>query len=95
MWGVIHSVLLSAWAKKQLRAVPAHVKVKLLAWVRAVEQTGLEEVRKVPGFHDEPLKGKRSGQRSIRLSLAYRAFYTLQGETLKFVCIEEVSKHEY
>ena len=33
---------------------------------------GLEEVRKVPGYHDEPLKGDQAGERSIRLSRSYR-----------------------
>jgi para-nitrobenzyl esterase len=51
--------------------------------------------RKVPGYHDEPLKGDRAGQRSIRLSRAYRAIYEIRGGTAKFVSIEEVNKHDY
>jgi proteic killer suppression protein len=51
------------------------VRSKLKAWINAVGKDGLEEVRKIPGFHDEPLKGKREGQRSIRLSRSYRAIY--------------------
>jgi proteic killer suppression protein len=47
------------------------------------------------GYHDEPLKGARAGQRSIRLSRAYRAIYEVKGGTAKFVSIEEVSKHDY
>jgi proteic killer suppression protein len=57
---------------------------------------GLEEARKVPGDHDEPLKGARHGQRSIRLSKAYRAVYTLRADSAGVVAvIEEVSKHGY
>ncbi len=41
---------------------------------------GLSEVRKVPGYHDEPLKGQRKGQRSIRLSRSYRAIYVIEEE---------------
>jgi proteic killer suppression protein len=53
-------------------------------------------MRKLSGFHDEPLKGKRAGQRSIRLSRSYRAIYrTVRDETLLFVCVEEVTKHAY
>jgi len=64
--------------------------------VDAVERDGLHEVRKIPGYHDEPLKGKRQGQRSIRLSRAYRAIYAVRNEgPAEFVSIEEVSKHEY
>jgi len=69
---------------------------KLETWVDAVERDGLHEVRKTPGYHDEPLKGNRQGQRSIRLSRAYRAIYVVQNEgPAEFVSIEEVSKHEY
>jgi proteic killer suppression protein len=52
-------------------------------------------VRKVPGFHDEPPKGDREGQRSIRLSQAYRVIYVVVSGTAKFVRIEEVNKHRY
>jgi proteic killer suppression protein len=47
----------------------------VLGWVNDVESAGLSEVRKVLGYHDEPLKGNRVGQRSIRLSKSYRAIY--------------------
>jgi toxin HigB-1 len=56
---------------------------------------GLEEVRKVPGYHDEPLKGALKGQRSIRLSRGYRAYYRIVGESIEFVRVEGVNKHEY
>ncbi|MFM8410316.1 MAG: hypothetical protein ACKOCT_08560 [Alphaproteobacteria bacterium] len=67
----------------------------LLVWVMAVEHDGLEEVRRVPGYHDEPLKGSRLGQRSIRLSRSYRAIYVIKGEAAVFVSVEDVSKHRY
>jgi proteic killer suppression protein len=93
---VIKRVELSSGARKDLRELPKHVVTKLMAWVEAVEQQGLEEIRKVPGFHDEPLMGKRKGQRSIRLSLAYRAFYVVKKDgSVEFVSIEEVNKHDY
>jgi addiction module RelE/StbE family toxin len=48
------------------------------------------------GFHDEPLKGKLQGQRSVRLNRAYRAIY-VEHETGEVELIEvlEVNKHEY
>lgn len=92
---MIRHVVLSARAKKQLRKVPVHVADKLIAWVAGVEAKGLEEVRKLPGYHDEPLKGERQGQRSIRLSRASRAIYVIAGEQVAFVAVEEVSKHDY
>jgi len=69
---------------------------KLLAWVLWIEREGIEEVRKIPGFHDEPLKGKRRGRRSIRLSRAYRAIYRVaESGGLEIVLVEEVTKHGY
>ena len=83
-------------AEKSLKKIPSHIKMKLLTWVRAVKISGIEEVQKIRGYHDEPLMGKRKGQRSIRLNRAYRAIYE-RSETDTFVLVEivEVSKHEY
>lgn len=93
---VIRRVVLARLAKKHLRKVPRHVALKLQAWVEMVEADGLEEARKIPGFHDEPLHGQRRGQRSIRLSRAYRAIYEIQADRVgRVVSIEEVSKHDY
>ncbi len=53
-------------------------------------------VRRSPGYHDEPLRGSRAGQRSIRLSKAYRAFYTEDSRgSIRIITIIEVTKHEY
>ena len=61
-----------------------------------VETQSLEEARKIPGFHDEPLSGRRRGQRSIRLSRSYRAIYEIRDDgTSELVSVEEVSKHDY
>jgi len=87
--------LVSSAAQKQLRKVPQHVAEKLVVWAQAVGIYGLEEVRRVPGYHDEPLKGQRAGQRSIRLSRAYRAIYLIAQGTVEFVSVEGVHKHEY
>lgn len=82
--------------EKDLRKLPHFVVDKLMAWALAIELKGLREVRKIPGYHDEPLKGERWGQRSIRLSKSYRAIYTEQrDDTIVLVVIEEVNKHEY
>jgi toxin HigB-1 len=92
---MIRRVEVTKLAAKQLRKLPRHIVNNLMIWVAAVEHDGLEEVRKVPGYHDEPLKGDRAGQRSIRLSRSYRAIYEIKADTAKFVSVEEVSKHEY
>ena len=70
---MITTVRITKRAQKDLRKVPMHVAKKLRRWVHDVAKYGLEEVRKVSGYHDEPLKGEREGQRSIRLSRSYRA----------------------
>lgn len=81
---------------KDLKKVPFAIALKLQAWVESVGHRGLSEVRKIPGYHDEPLKRKRKGQRSIRLNIAYRAIYTVNKDgVINFVEIQEVNKHEY
>ena len=75
--------------------LPRHIASKLQLWVDDVEECGLEEVRKIPGYHDEPLRGNRQGERSIRLSRSYRAIYTEQFDEVEFIRVEEVNKHEY
>jgi len=67
-----------------------------MAWIEAVEEDGLEAMRRVPGFHDEPLKGPRRGQRSIRLSRQWRAIYEIRaGGGAQLVSVEEVTPHVY
>jgi proteic killer suppression protein len=57
---------------------------------------GLREVRKIPGYHDEPLKGQRKGERSVRLTKGYRAIYVEEHDgTINLIILEEVNKHEY
>lgn len=56
--GVIQRVALRTLARKQLRRMPRHIVENLAAWVDDVETRGLEAVRKVPGYHDEPLHGE-------------------------------------
>lgn len=87
---------LTRGASDDLLKVPQYIKEKLLTWVDAVERLGINKIRKVPGYHDEPLKGKRKGQRSIRLNKAYRAIY-IENEHKEIIIISimEVNKHEY
>ena len=82
-------------AYKQLKRLPSHVVIKLKTWVASIEYVGLAETRKIKGYHDEPLKGDRKGQRSIRLNQAYRAIYVEEEGQVHLVVILEVNKHEY
>lgn len=82
--------------KKDLKWLPVHILRKLQKWAGQVEMLGLREIKKVPGYHDEPLSGDRKGQRSIRLSKSYRAIYTEERDGLiELVVIIDVSKHKY
>jgi toxin HigB-1 len=87
------------WQKsvsKQLDRIPPHIVKKFYAWVTAIKLAGLRSVSTKPGFHDEPLKGRRLGQRSIRLSREYRAIYIERNDgSIEFIEVIEVNKHEY
>jgi len=92
---LITKVVLAKRVIKNLNSVPKFILNKLETWIDTVEEVGIEETRKVPGFHDEPLKGKRKGQRSIRLNRSYRAIYVVNSAAVVFIEVIEVNKHEY
>jgi len=87
------------WSKsvdKDLDRLPEFILQKFRAWVVAVERDGMAAVRKLKGFHDEPLRGNRAGQRSVRLNRAYRVIYTEGTDGKIYVAqVIEVSKHDY
>ena len=45
-----------------------------------LDSVGLEATRRVPGFHDEPLRGHWAGYRSVRLSVFYQAIYAIRDD---------------
>jgi toxin HigB-1 len=96
---VIRTVVLTPSLRKELtrakKKIPPQVIDKFLAWVQMVERDGLEEVQKISGFHDEPLQGKRRGQRSLRLNDGYRAFYVIKKDEVRFVEVFDVNNHDY
>lgn len=87
------------WGKnvdKQLGSVPDIIARKFRIWVALVEESGILEMRKCKGFHDEPLKGKLQGRRSVRLNKAYRAIYVEhESGEVELIEVLEVNKHEY
>ncbi len=89
-------VNLTKKAIKGLEKAPFYIVDKFQLWVDLVIDEGLRAARLIKGYHDEPLKGQRSGQRSIRLNQAYRAIYVEKhnGE-IEIVEVLEVNKHEY
>lgn len=79
---------------KQLEKVPDFIRKKVIFWIFLVENNGLHEVMKSPGYHDEPLMGERKGQRSVRMNKAYRLIYRVI-ENRIHVELLEVHKHDY
>lgn len=82
--------------KKQLKKIPVEVRIKLQQWVVFLEDKGLSEAQKFPGFRDHSLKGSRKGQRSVYLTRKWRAIYTLGNDNnITIVIVEEVMPHDY
>jgi proteic killer suppression protein len=96
MYTKCYKIEFSKFAAKQIEKLPKVLKEAILLWKMSVEEAGMPEVRKLKGYHDEPLKGRRVGQRSVRLNRAYRLIYAEfeQGEVV-IVGVQEVNKHEY
>jgi len=65
--------------------------VNFLLWKQEVEAHGLAAIQKIPGYHDERLRGKLQGVRSIRLGLGYRAYYRIDEGVVRTLIVEEGS----
>lgn len=81
--------------KKHLKKTPKQVIQRLQRWSLYIESIGLIQTRKIPGLHDEPLKGQWKGYRSIRLGHQWRAIYKLHKNTRFIVKLKEITPHEY
>lgn len=93
---MLTQIVLSRRAEEDLSAIPLNIKSKLQGWIESVMHEGLEETRKHLGYHDEPLKGVRYGQRSIRLNRTYRAIYLIKKLNFtRIIEILEITKHAY
>jgi proteic killer suppression protein len=89
----MNKVSLSRLATKQLQKVPVVIQKKVANWIDQVIEEGIQTIRLSNGYHDEPLKGKRQGQRSVRLNKQWRLIYS--EITLEIVEIQEVTPHDY
>lgn len=89
-------VVIGKFAEKQLRRLPAYIKEHFLVWVNTVHEVGVAEMRKLSGYHDEPLRGKREGERSVRLTKSYRVIYIeTRNDEITILSVQEINKHEY
>jgi proteic killer suppression protein len=91
---ILTKVVLTKFATKQMNKIPFNIKESLRYWIEAVQYVGIMEVRKSSGYHDEPLKGDRVGQRSVRLNKSYRVIYLEVNNEIEILIIE-VNKHGY
>ena len=67
---------------------------KYIQRIKIIKATNnLDDLKKLPGLRCHPLKGDRIGQYAINLTGFYRLIFTLEGEIMNIVMIEEVSKH--
>lgn len=78
-----------------MRQAPHYIAEKLLNWANEVEVFGIQAVRKHKGYHNEPLKGSRLGERSIRLNKKWRAIYCEKSNGSCLIYVLEVTPHEY
>ena len=89
-------ILVSSKAMKALDKAPENrFQNKFLLWRKQIKLFGLDAVRQIPSFHDEPLKGERRGQRSIRLNKQWRAIYKQDSDGILKVHVLEVTPHDY
>lgn len=79
---------------KNASKLPLDITENFLDWAALVERTGIREVRKIPGYHDEPLRNRPD--RSVRLNKAYRVFYETGRENgLDFILVVDINNHKY
>ena len=76
------------------RSLPRAVREKYELWKSIVQLDGPAGLRRFKGFHDEKLKGKRSGQRSSRLSKKFRVIHEVEQEVVT-VFVKESTPHDY
>jgi toxin HigB-1 len=79
--------------EKDAQKAPQVIMEKVYKWMKQVEDFGLFRVRLSKALHDEPLKGKRKGQRSVRLNQQWRLIY--DQKTSELLELLEVTPHDY
>ena len=88
------NIYFSKGFEKKVKRLPKIIQEAMVLWIGHVKERGVEQVRRdFKGYRDKVLRGRRQGQRSIRLNRDYRLFYSMNknGE----ITILEINKHEY
>ena len=90
------TIIIGKLAERAIFKLPPEIVEAFDAWVESIIESGLFQTQRIPGYRDKQLKGKRKGQRSVRLSRGYRVFYTtLSGENVLYIRVLDINKHEY
>jgi len=90
MWKILEHKTIARTVKR----LPPWIAKEYETWKDLIYRHGPDILRQYRGYHDEPLKGKRKGQRSSRLSRQYRVIYVADRKTIT-VYVLEVNPHEY
>lgn len=81
-------------SKRALRAYGEAVARRYVERVNVIKHVvDIEQLEMLPGLDCHALKGDRAGQWAVKLTGRVRLIFTLHGEDLELVRIEEVSKH--
>jgi proteic killer suppression protein len=76
------------------RAYGSDVARRYILRINTIKQAkNIDELCALPGLRCHRLKGDRLGQWAVNLTGFYRLIFTLEGDQLQIVMIEEVSKH--
>ena len=79
---------------RSVKAYGPEVARKYIQRVNLIKKVdGIDELLLLPALGCHPLKGDRQGQYAIKLTGFYRLIFTLRGDEMEIVHIEEVSKH--
>jgi proteic killer suppression protein len=81
-------------SEKAIRAYGTQIGRKYISRINIIKQVkDIDELMSLPVLKCHPLKGDRVGQYAIILTGFYRLIFTLKGDALEILHIEEVSKH--
>ena len=80
--------------RKASKSFDEQIARKYIQRINIIQQSqNLHELMSLPGLRCHALKGVRKGEYAINLSGFYRLIFTMTGNRLEIVMIEEVSKH--
>jgi toxin HigB-1 len=80
--------------KAAVREFGKDVARRYIERINIIKQTAsLEELARIQTLRCHPLKGDRAGHHAITLTGFMRLIFSIEGESLTVVRIEEVSKH--